>query len=147
MKKSLYFAIFAVFAFFTSVLAVSLCSKTGIVTVVLDPSIGGTGYSYNNDAGVWKTNFSYGTVTGISTCQSVAGSAQGDFSVEISANGGENNGKYCWCKMTHPMASRWVFRSVNKSDDICWSNCTYSCGYGAEAVEALRVGLFGSVQQ
>ena len=147
MKKSLYFAIFAVFAFFTSVLAVSLCSKTGIVTVVLDPSIASTGYSYNNDAGVWKANFSYGTVTGISTCQSVKGSSQGDFSVEISANGGETNGRYCWCKMTHPMASRWVFYDDRNSVDNCQSNCTYLCGFGAERYEALRNGLFGSVQQ
>ena len=145
MKKSLYFAIFAVFAFFSSVFAVSLCSKTGIVTVVLDPSIGGSGTASNNEAGVWKTNFSYGTVTGISTCQSVGGSARGDFSVEISANGGENNGQYCWCKMTHPMASRWVFNVDRASAAYCRSSCMDYCGSSARNDEAFRGGLFGSV--
>ena len=145
MKKSLYFACFCVFAFFTSVLAVSLCSRNEVVTVVLDPTIGGSGSSYNNGAGAWKTNFSYGTITGISTCQSVKGSSMGDYSTEITANGGENNGQYCWCKMTHPMASRWVFSYDHGAAAGCQSNCTRDCGIYALRNEALRVGLFGSV--
>ena len=144
MRKSLYFACFCIFAFFTSVFAVSLCSKTGIVTVVLDPSIAGTGYSYNKDAGVWKANFSYGTVTGISTCQSVAGSADYDYNTEITANGGEDYGQQCWCKMTHPMVSRWVWRGVVTG---CETKCLEVCGRNTSTNIGLRNGLFGSVQQ
>ena len=147
MKKSLYFACFCVFAFFTPIFATPVCAKDSIVTVVLDPSIGGSGNAYNNEAGVWKTKFSYGTVTGISTCQSVKGSSTGDYSIGIMANGGENNGQYCWCKMTHPMASRWVFRGDAKTAADCRSNCTYHCAFYTKTEEVLRNGLFGSVQQ
>ena len=144
MKKSLYFACFCIFAFLMPVFAMPLCAKPEIVTIVLDPDIAGQSSAYNTELSTWSVNFSYGTISGISTCQSVKGSSQG--SVEISANGGENMGASCWCKMKHPMNSLWTFTYTFGSSP-CADNCSQRCANDVSRNSQLRNGLFGSVQQ
>ena len=150
MKKSLYFACFCVFAFFTPIFATPVCAKDSIVTVVLDPSIGATGYVYNSEAWAWKANFSYGTITGISTCSSVAptgvmGSTKTSAGTPLDAVAGDLSGKYCWCKMTHPMSSLWVFNGQSGDASACALYCTRDCGLRNQSGPAFRDGLFGSV--
>ena len=131
-------------------LAVSVCTKDSIVSVVLDPDVGGSSYTYNNATGVWKTVFSYGNVSGISTCSASKPSGgmgairttDGEY---LTASGGETGGQYCWCKMTHPMSSLWAFAYDYGSASNCASACAYHCGYYVRSDAALRAGLFGSV--
>ena len=130
--------------------AVSVCAKDSVVTVVLDPSINGNSYTHNNSTGTWKTVFSYGNVSGISTCTSTApsgsmGSVKTKDGAHLSASGGETGGQYCWCKMTHPMSSLWAFNRDRGSASNCASNCTGDCGHAVQYYAALRGGLFGSV--
>ena len=131
-------------------LAVSVCAKDSIVAVVLDPTIGGNSYTYNNSTGVWKTVFSYGNVSGISTCVSTAptggrGSVKTSAGTALDSPGGETSGGYCWCKMTHPMSSLWAFFGDLGVASACASNCAYGCGNYVRASADLRSGLFGSV--
>ena len=105
--------------------AVSVCAKDSVVTVVLDPSIGGNSYTYNNSTGTWKTVFSYGNVSGISTCTSTApsgsqGTTKTSEGTPLNAAGGQTSGQYCWCKMTHPMSSLWAFYNDYGSASICF---------------------------
>ena len=131
-------------------LAVSVCTKDSIVSVVLDPDVGGNSYTYNNATGVWKTVFSYGNVSGISTCSASKPSGgmgairttDGEY---LTASGGETGGQYCWCKMTHPMSSLWAFNYDRGSASPCAPDCTDYCGYYVRSGAALRAGLFGSV--
>ena len=133
------------------VLAVSVCTKDSVVTVVLDPTISGTSYTHNNSTGVWKTVFSYGNVSGISTCVPDAPSgSMGSITTKetggyLDAVGGATTGQYCWCKMTHPMSSLWAFGTDNGSAADCASRCTAYCGGDVQLNAALRSGLFGSV--
>ena len=55
-----------------------------------------------------------------------------------------NDRGYCWCRMTHPASSRWVFR-YSDSASACASACASYCGFNAQNSAALRSGLFGSV--
>ena len=130
--------------------AVSVCAKDSVVTVVLDPSIGGNSYTHNNSTGTWKTVFSYGNVSGISTCVATApsgsmGTVKTADGTHLSASGGQTSGQYCWCKMTHPMSSLWAFNNDNGSASRCASACTGYCGRNVQNYAALRGGLFGSV--
>lgn len=133
------------------VLAVSVCAKDSVVTVVLDPTIHGTSYTYNNSTGVWKTVFSYGNVSGISTCvPDVPSGSVGSITTKetggyLDAVGGATTGKYCWCKMTHPMSSLWVFYADRGTVDYCVATCTDYCGSRVRGDAVLRSGLFGSV--
>lgn len=138
------------------VYATKMCAANDTVVVVLDPSVAGTGYTYDNVLGTWTTTFPYGKVSGTSACLSSAyGKSGGGWianltdvdaqGVERPVIGGERHGQYCWCKMTHPAASRWVFDGDGGSASYCASYCTHSCGNRAQYYSWLRVGLFGSV--
>ena len=130
--------------------AVSVCAKDSVVTVVLDPSIGTSSYTYNNSTGTWKMVFSYGNVSGISTCVSTApngsmGATQTTDGTPLVATGGEAVGGYCWCKMTHPMSSLWAFSFDRVYVSDCTSLCSRDCSVYASRYADMRSGLFGSV--
>ena len=136
--------------------ATTMCAINDSVAVVLDPTIGGSaGGTYDATAGLWSATFPYGVIYGISACLNVGqGKSMGYYESQLTdTNNGETNlvvgsekyGRYCWCKMTHPVASLWVFHNDRGSAASCASNCTSYCGYNARLNEALRVGLFGSV--
>ena len=130
--------------------AVSVCAKDSVVTVVLDPSIDGASYTYNNSTRTWKTVFSYGNVSGISTCVSIAPTGSQNITkttdgTPLLATGGETAGRYCWCKMTHPMSSLWAFHYAHGDAATCASYCAARCGGHVQDDASLRSGLFGSV--
>ena len=148
MKRIIIFTMMIMFA--VPAVAVSVCAKDSVVTVVLDPSIGGNSYTHNNSTGTWKTVFSYGNVSGISTCVATApsgsmGTVKTADGTHLSASGGQTSGQYCWCKMTHPMSSLWAFYNDYGSASNCASNCANRCGHNVQYNAALRGGLFGSV--
>ena len=115
--KKICTSVLLMIVFVIPALAVSVCTKDSVVSVVLDPSIGGNSYTYNNSTGVWKTVFSYGNVSGVSTCSTVApkgsmGSTKTSAGTSLDAVAGDVSGRYCWCKMTHPMSSLWAFATT-----------------------------------
>jgi len=142
--------------------AATMCVKNDTISVVLDPAIGNTTnstYSYNTAASTWWTAFPYGTIHGISAClSSKYGQSMGGYVSQLSDTnpntnesarvvGGETNGLHCWCKMTHPAVSRWVFAYSYSSLAGCAGDCASNCGIYARSRSALRAGLFGSVAQ
>ena len=135
-----------------------MCAINDSVAVILDPTINGTaGDTLDSTLGTWYTTFPYGTIYGISSCVDTNwGKQQGgyvDTLTDINGNriyGNEQIGGYCWCKLTHPVISRWVFNRAAGGVTYCRSGgCAATCAntYGAQTKETFRVGLFGSVQQ
>ena len=142
--------------------ALTMCVRDSSLVVSLDQSIGGTTYGNNASEMLWWTEFSYGRIYGEATCLSEAegGKPSGGQGVITNSNGemlsqnipaglknkdAEGNDRgYCWCKMTHPAYSRWVF-FYSYSASSCASFCAYNCGAYAQDRAALRSGLFGSV--
>ena len=148
MKRIIIFTMMIMFAI--PALGVSVCAKDSVVTVVLDPSINGASNTHNNSTGTWKTVFSYGNVSGISTCVATApsgsmGTVKTADGTHLSASGGQTSGQYCWCKMTHPMSSLWAFNNAYGSASNCASGCADYCGGIVRNYASLRGGLFGSV--
>ena len=130
--------------------ATTMCATDDTIAIVLDPMIGGSTNSYNADLFEWSTTFSYGTVFGIATCVDTAGSsnqvvAELKSSDGTVATGGERSGRYCWCQMTHPARSRWVFRYAFGSVANCGSNCANDCGYYVRNDSGCRSAVFGSL--
>ncbi|MCQ2582148.1 MAG: hypothetical protein MJ170_04210 [Alphaproteobacteria bacterium] len=128
----------------------------------IDVSQSGTGYGYINfsgtsssadvygltENGTWGTTLYTGDkVTGIASCNSTPGSTRGETTTEEFSQSSE--GQYCWCKMTSPSASRWVFASDKGSADKCVRNCVDNCGYFLKlpARADFRSGFFSSVGQ
>ena len=137
----------------------TMCSKNDTITIALNPAIKGNTYGSNKAYSTWWTSFSYGTIRGISAClSSNNGKTTGgtvskltdtnpDTNESARVIGGETNGQYCWCKMTHPALSRWAFSSGAGSASSCASDCEVICGNYVRDYSALRDGLFGSVGQ
>ncbi len=138
--------------------ATTMCAADDTVAVVLDPSVSITSYTYDNTMGTWKAWSAQGTVHGISAClNSNQGKSRGgtvarltDTNNEGETNlvvGSEKYGRYCWCRLTHPVSSLWAFGYDNGSASDCASYCTIYCGAYVRDYAALRGGLFGSVAQ
>ena len=138
--------------------ASTMCVQNNNVSFVLDPSIGGTNYGYSQAYSTWWATFPYGKISGISAClSSNYGKSRGGYVSQLTDTdpntgdtsrvvGGEENGLHCWCKMTHPAVSLWVFSYSHSSLSDCVYYCAILCGYNARYDSGLRGGLFGSVR-
>ncbi len=134
----------------------NMCVDDDTVAVVMDASQNGTGSSGSQlstgGTGEWNVTFAWGRVYGVSACLSANYGATLD---EITDNGaivvgGELNGGTCYCRMTHPAASRWVFRNSIGSASRCASDCALDCGtYGLAPAKYVdfRRSVFGAIAE
>ncbi|MBQ0013179.1 MAG: hypothetical protein KBS86_01225 [Proteobacteria bacterium] len=128
----------------------------------IDPGPNGTDYGFMNDStgdrGAWIENTAtYGLttdqtwgatlytgdkVTGITSCNSTPGT----YAQSTNENFNQTDkGQYCWCKMTFPAVSLWVFYFEYSSSSNCAYSCPYDCGLGARSATIFRSGVFSSV--
>jgi len=162
MKKTAKIIGLLLFMMTESVFGSTMCVKDDVFSIVLDPGIGSTSTATYSGSGVtteWTTTFSYGQIRGIAACLSDKyGQSMGGYVAQLSDTnpttnetarvvGGETNGLHCWCKMTHPAVSLWVFRDSRTSAGECAGYCAYYCGSNARIYSSMRGGLFGSVRQ
>ena len=92
--------------------------------------------------GDWGVLFPYGEVYGHAVCNGT----DGLYGVASNDEQSETGGVKCWCKMTHPGVSRWVFRYSFSSVSDCAGYCAGSCGGNVRLYGGFRSGLFWSVQ-
>ena len=143
--------------------ATDMCARDDIMIMVFDPMVNGTDSGNNAAEWTWWASFAYGRVAGDATCLSAAEglgrtSGQGAYygtgdyantfiTADAGLNGVDADGaerKYCWCKMTHPASSRWVFNNAFASASACVA-CSSSCVNYFHGTPAVRRGVFGSV--
>lgn len=147
MKKLL---IFGLMLIALPALAATVCADDDVIAIILDPEINGTTHTSNTSMFEWGAQFPYGSLWGIATCLDKEGTANtavkelrsedGELAV-----GGERNGSFCWCQMTHPAISHWVFRNSFDSINDCRSSCPNLCGSNVRAFGAFRSAMFGSL--
>ena len=161
MKKVIYLLVGVLLSL--PAIATEMCARNDTIVIPLDSNINGTGNGNNAAEATWWAIFSYGRIYGVSTCLSAAeggkpSGGQGSYTNDkgqmlpqdeaLAGRTGQdadgNDRGYCWCKMTHPASSRWVFFNSN-SASACASNCARNCGSNAQGNAAVRGGLFGSV--
>ena len=134
--------------------ATTMCAANDSVGIILDPNIAIKGYSYNtNTWWAWSNSW---TVYGVSAClNSNKGKGMGGTVAHLHdtdndgndhlVTGSEKYGRYCWCRLTHPVSSLWAFYNVHGSAPYCVSICTDRCGNHLLGRVALGEGLFGSI--
>ena len=156
----------------TSTYATQMCARRNTTVIPLDGIPGGknvNGKTYWADQleWVWYAQFEYGCIYGAATCLSVqeVRDIQGDQSLTnyvdslvtdedtIQGRSDYYNGdttnpeyerKFCYCKLMHPMSSRWVFRSSTYAAS-CSSDCALSCAYPAFGNTVWRTGMFNTI--
>ena len=137
--------------------ATTMCTINDSVGVVLDPSITIKGYSSNETMGTWWAWSDSWTLYGISAClnsnrgKSMGGTVPHLHDTDNDGNdhlvtGSEKYGRYCWCRLTHPVSSLWAFLYDLRSASNCASGCAYYCGLYVYNNAAWREGLFGSIK-
>ncbi len=102
----------------------------------------------------WHADFSYGTVTGIASCNSTAGDNQ-DYTwtnpttASSDSMSSSSIGQYCWCKMTgfngqSLSVASWVFYADYDDADGCAFGCGSICGSDVGGVPVFRGAVFRS---
>lgn len=144
--------------------ATDMCARNDTMVFVFDKDVKGISKGSNATEWTWWTSFAYGRVSGGATCLSAteglgrtgtmgAYYGTGEYAntfidVEPGLHGTDSDGNermYCWCKMTHPFSSRWVFNYASASASACVSSCADYCGSHVLSGAALRGGVFESV--
>ena len=103
-------------------------------------------YEYHtNWAATCTTNGVSTPISGIGICSSTEGAAPFATATELDTSVASDDNKHCWCKMTSPVVSRWVFLGSDTSAGNCARNCAYSCAGNAQHTVPFRSALFGSL--
>ena len=129
----------------TTTNATTMCVTDDNNFIILDPNIEGTNNSRNEVMKTWTTTFSYGTVSGIATCNNTMGTTNTAYpQYNFDDNHASITGRYCWCKMTSPVRSAWVYISEDSLESECTSNCANRCGYRLNHQTNIRTSMFNS---
>ena len=107
------------------------------------------GTSETSDAAkkTWSAIFPDYTISGIASCNSLtgtSGTAYPEYNNQITA-GYQTDGDNCWCRMTSPVRSAWVFLYTPGSD--CAERCVLGCGYNVRAAAPVRTAIITSAGQ
>ena len=133
----------------------TMCAANDTVAVVLDPSINSTRAGRDPTIGTWWVAHPYGTISGIAA--SINRQANNyeviskltDTDNEGNAKiitGGEKYGKQCWCRMTHPAQSKWIYNhAATQNNRECLSGCAEMLNNQHYQTD-LRIGMFGSIE-
>ncbi len=111
----------------------------------VDKSESGTSYSSNSTAKTWYTQFSYGTISGVSTCVATSATSVGTVKPANTFSEFDTSGMYCWCKMTAPAQSGWVYYSSMGTAQPCESVCASQCAYQAGQSATFRTNMYNSI--
>ena len=101
-------------------------------------------YRYHTDWAATCTPNGVSTpISGIGICSSTKGASQYTTATELDVSSTSN--KYCWCKMTNPAVSRWVFYRSYTSVGACALDCASLCAYLVQTDATFRAAMFDSL--
>lgn len=110
--------------------ATTMCAANDTVAIILDPSIERTEFGRDSLTLTWWAVFPYGRIQGSYAC----------VNENETAHGFEKYGRFCWCKMTNPLSSNFLYCDWYKSTDNCNSYCAGCC-----SSNIFRENMFGSI--
>ena len=114
-----------------SVFATDMCARDDTMVMVFDSDSEVLGYKTDRIHWTWYQTFSYGVVSGESTCVSDAelesnNLVSGLYDVDAAGNKRKN----CRCRMTHPVVSGWVESDSSEARANCTTYCSDRCRLG-----------------
>lgn len=97
----------------------------------------------------WNASCTTGGATvpirGVAGCSSQNGGSIGVKSESIITSETSDDNKYCWCKMTSPAVSSWVFSHEVPSTHSCAVNCAPNCSLYVSFTPSFRSALFSAL--
>ncbi len=112
--------------------------------IAYDETTTGTGYSAPNSQPDWKvfihTNTSTFTAQGIGVCSNTGATTGAETATKISI--GASN-RYCWCKMTWPKISQWLYLYNHFEGASGYANyCARDCASSVQDSATFRDKMF-----
>ena len=103
-------------------------------------------YRYHTDWAATCTPNGVSTpISGIGICSSTKGASRYVTATELDTSFTVDENLNCWCKMTSPAVSRWVFILPYTSAGACAEGCAYFCASNVPGNVTFRASLFGSL--
>ena len=105
-------------------------------------------YNKTDWAATCTTNGVITPISGIGICSSTSGDSIGQTATELDTSFPEDENMHCWCKMTSPAVSRWVFPqlwSATVSANECSLLCAYSCAANVLTDASFMLAMFNSL--
>lgn len=96
-------------------------------------------------AATCTTNGASTPISGIGICSSTKGGSTGGTATELDTSYDVNENHNCWCKMTSPAVSRWVFNRSDLPASDCAQLCAYYCAIAVRDFASFRSAMFGSL--
>lgn len=97
-------------------------------------------------------NSSYRTITGMATCNEIATNTAGDTVSQGGANthlraSNADVGTRCWCSLTGPVTTWWVYNREFSDDDACLAGCASDCANAIKnnSNNFLTNGIYGAI--
>lgn len=141
--------------------AVAMCAQTDTITLVVKKDVLPVSVSVNTDDMTFEMELDYDlmpgnlpsrTVMGMASCNNIATNTAG----KAVSRGGANThlrasnttiGSHCWCELTEPVTSWWVYYGEYSDDDTCAASCVTDC---ANAIKNntdgfLSNGIYGAI--
>ena len=84
-------------------------------------------------------------ISGIGICSSTEGASRHATATELDMSSTVDENLNCWCKMTSPAVSRWVFLVSYTPADVCAMQCASTCASAVRNSAAFRSAMFGSL--
>ena len=144
MKSKIFITGAVLCAITTGAHAVTKCvalnsSSTTCLSTTANQSVEHTDWEAN-----CTTNGISTSISGIGICSSTDGGSTGATATELDLSETSDNNKYCWCKMTKPAVSRWVFDSMYTSAGICAQRCAMYCAVNV-GTNSFTAAMFNSL--
>ena len=127
-----------------------MCAESDAIVIPYGTGVGtSSNYTYwptsSNGGTTWTVPTYYGMFMGISAClPSSQNTSMYNINTSVSANGGEQAGLYCWCKMLHPVSSYWMYRDSLGNMTTCVSACARMCADGVFSNSTARNNMLSA---
>ncbi len=105
----------------------------------------GSATGHTDWAATCTTNGVSTPISGIGICSSTSGTSIGQTATELDTSSTTDENLNCWCKMTSPAVSRWVFSDSIPLAGLCAEDCASSCASDVQLWADFRSALFGSL--
>lgn len=140
MKKAISLSVLLTL-FCAGAYAASTCIHSRTVVFTIKKSENPTSSSYDTSEKTFTLRFGYDlvpndsskrTLTGTATCNEITTNTadttakSGDANVYLRASSADV-GTQCWCSLSGPVTSWWVYYGAFDSEDACDAGCTSAC--------------------
>ena len=91
------------------------------------------------------TNGNTEKVYGVATCSVGKSVADGTLLLPTINSATDTTNVNCWCKMTHPAVSPWMFAYESDSASACAYDCASKCASYLSTMKMFRNGMFSNM--